>query len=72
MWTRQNASGYLKKELILIKYKIVSTMVEQLNKEEADETLQQLQLQNPDKKLEVQQYNWSDVEKRLGRDPDLH
>ncbi len=56
----------------MIKYKIVSTMVEYLDKEEADETLQQLQLQNPDKKLEVQQYNWSDVEKRLGRDPDLH
>ena len=47
-------------------------MVEQLNKEEADETLHQLRMQNPDKKLEVQQYNWSAEEKRLGRDPDLH
>ena len=27
---------------------------------------------NPDKKLEVIRYNWSTVEKRLGRDPDLH
>jgi len=54
------------------KYKIVSTMVEHLDKGEADETLRQLQLQNPDKKLEVLRYNWSTVEKRYGRDPDLH
>lgn len=54
------------------KYKIVSTMAEHLDKEEADSVLQQLQVQNPDKKLEVLKYNWSTVEKRLGRDPDLH
>jgi hypothetical protein len=54
------------------KYKIVSTMVEHLEKDEADEVLHQLQMQNPDKKLEVLKYNWSTVEKRLGRDPDLH
>ena len=60
------------KELIMEKYKIVSTMVEHLDKGEADETLRQLQLQNPDKKLEVLRYNWSTVEKRYGRDPDLH
>ena len=54
------------------KYKIVSTMVEHLEKDEADEVLQQLKMQNPDKKLEVLRYNWSTVEKRLGRDPDLH
>jgi len=56
----------------LEKYKIVSTMVEHLEKDEADEVLQQLKMQNPDKKLEVLRYNWSTVEKRLGRDPDLH
>lgn len=54
------------------KYKIVSTMVDHLDKEEADTVLQQMKLQNPDKKLEVLKYNWSAVEKRLGRDPDLH
>ena len=47
-------------------------MVEQLDKDEANEVLQQLKMQNPDKQLEVLKYNWSDVEKRLGRDPDLH
>jgi hypothetical protein len=47
-------------------------MVEQLDKEEADLVLQQLQLQNPDQKLEILKYNWSHLEKRLGRDPDLH
>jgi len=47
-------------------------MVEHLEKDEADEVLQQLKMQNPDKKLEVLRYNWSTVEKRLGRDPDLH
>ena len=56
----------------MIKYKIVSTMVEQLDKEEADSVLQQLQLQNPDQKFEILKYNWSPEEKRLGRDPDLH
>ena len=54
------------------KYKIVSTMVEHLEKDEADEVLHQLQMQNPDKKFEVLRYNWSTVEKRYGRDPDLH
>ena len=54
------------------KYKIVSTEVELLNKEEAAEVLQQLQQMNPSKKLEVQKYNCSAEEKRLGRDPDLH
>jgi len=56
----------------LEKYKIVSTVVDHLNKNEADEVLQQMKLQNPDKKLEVLKYNWSAVEKRYGRDPDLH
>lgn len=54
------------------KYKIVSTMVEHLDKEEAEQVLHQLQLQNPDQKLEVLRYNWSTEGKRLGRDPDLH
>jgi hypothetical protein len=57
------------------KYKIVSTistMVEHLDEEVVEETLRLLQDQNPDKKLEVLKYNWSTVEKRLGRDPDLH
>jgi len=56
----------------MIKYKIVSTVVEQLDKEEADLVLQQLQMQNPDQKLEILKYNWSHLEKRMGRDPDLH
>lgn len=54
------------------KYRIVSTLVDALNKEEALEVLQQMKMQNPESKLEVLKYNWSDVEKRLGRDPDLH
>lgn len=54
------------------KYKIVSMMVEHLDKEVAEETLRLLQDQNPDKQLELLKYNWSVEEKRLGRDPDLH
>ncbi len=54
------------------KYKIVSTMIEHLDKDEAASVLLQLQTENPGKKLEVQKYNWSPEEKRLGRDPDLH
>jgi len=54
------------------KYKIVSTVVDHLNKDEADEILQQMKLQNPEKELELLKYNWSTVGKRLGRDPDLH
>jgi len=56
----------------MIKYKIVSTVVEHLEKDKADEVLHQLQMQNPDQKFEILKYNWSTVEKRLGRDPDLH
>ena len=60
------------KELILIKYKIINTLAEHLDKEDAKEALYHMQLLNPGKKLEIQEYNWSDLEKRLGRDPDLH
>jgi len=27
---------------------------------------------NPDTQYEIVEYNWSHVEKRMGRDPDLH
>ena len=54
------------------KYKIISTMIEHLDKDEAASVLLQLQTENPGKKLEVQKYNWSPEAKRLGRDPDLH
>jgi hypothetical protein len=43
----------------MIKYKIVSTVVEHLDEEVVEETLRLLQDQNPDKKLEVLKYNWS-------------
>ena len=56
----------------MIKYKIIDTLAEHLDNQDAEETLHHMQLLNPDKKLEIQEYNWSDVEKRLGRDPDLH
>ena len=46
--------------------------MEHLSKDEAAEVLLQMQQMNPSKKLEVQKYNWSSEEKRLGRDPDLH
>jgi len=54
------------------KYKIVSTVVDHLDKDEAEQVIHQLKLQNPDQKLEVLRYNWSTEGKRLGRDPDLH
>ena len=56
----------------MIKYKIIDTLAEHLDKQDAEETLHHMQQLNPDKKLEIQEYNRSDVEKRLGRDPDLH
>ena len=53
------------------KYKIVSTMIEHLDKDEAASVLLQLQTENPGKKLEVQKYNWSPEEKRLRPRPRL-
>ncbi|MEK9698421.1 MAG: hypothetical protein VW270_21805 [Candidatus Poseidoniales archaeon] len=54
------------------KYKIVSILVDALNKEEVEETLAQMKQQQPELQLDVLKYNWSTVEKRYGRDPDLH
>ena len=54
------------------KYKIVSVLVDALNKEEVEETLAQMRQRHPEVQLDVLKYNWSTVEKRYGRDPDLH
>ena len=56
----------------MIKYKIIDTLAEHLDKQDAEETLHHMQLLNLDRKLEIQEYNWSAEQKRLGRDPDLH
>ena len=41
----------------MIKYKIIDTLAEHLDKQDAEETLHHMQLLNPDKKLEIQEYN---------------
>ena len=43
-----------------------------MDEEETMLSLAILQQQNPTIAYEVEKYNWSHLENRLGRDPDLH
>ena len=58
----------------MIKYRIFSkeTVVDNMDEEESMLSLAILQQQNPTIEYEVEKYNWSHLENRLGRDPDLH
>ena len=54
------------------KYRIIQRdiLCEALEKNEALETLQMFQLNTPDKKYEIEEYD--PEANRIGRDPDLH
>ena len=43
-----------------------------MDQEEAATCIAILRQNNPDILYDIEEYNWSHVEKRLGRDPDLH
>ena len=58
----------------MIRYRIFSkeVVVDNMDEEESMLSLAILQQQNPTIAYEVEKYNWSHLENRLGRDPDLH
>jgi hypothetical protein len=58
----------------MIKYRIFSKeiIVNNIDQEEALTSVEMLRQNNPDILYNIEEYNWSHVEKRLGRDPDLH
>jgi hypothetical protein len=58
----------------MIKYRIFSKeiIVNNIDQEEALTSVEMLRQNNPDTLYGIEEYNWSHVEKRLGRDPDLH
>jgi|TARA_B110000240_G_C13047613_1_gene261924 hypothetical protein len=58
----------------MIKYRIFSKeiIVNNIDQEEASTIVEMLRQNNPDTLYDIEEYNWSHVEKRLGRDPDLH
>ncbi len=58
----------------MIKYRIFSKeiIVNNIDQEEASAIVEMLRQNNPDTLYDIEEYNWSHVEKRMGRDPDLH
>ena len=58
----------------MIKYRVFKKeiVVDSMDEEESMLSLAILQQQNPTIEYEVEKYNWSHLENRLGRDPDLH
>ena len=58
----------------MIKYRIFSKEViaDNMDQEEALTCVEMLRQNNPETQYDIEEYNWSHVEKRLGRDPDLH
>ena len=58
----------------MIKYRIFSKeiIVNNIDQEEASTIVEMLRQNNPDTLYDIEEYNWSHVEKRMGRDPDLH
>jgi hypothetical protein len=58
----------------MIKYRIFSKeiIVNNMDQEEALTCVEMLRQNNPETQYDIEEYNWSHVEKRLGRDPDLH
>ena len=58
----------------MLKYRVIKKeiLTEGLEQEEALTCVEMLRQNNPDILYDIEEYNWSHVEKRLGRDPDLH
>jgi|TARA_R110000823_G_scaffold14801_3_gene48654 hypothetical protein len=58
----------------MLKYRVIKKeiLTEGLEQEEALACVEMLRQNNPDILYNIEEYNWSHVEKRLGRDPDLH
>ncbi len=58
----------------MIKYRIFSKeiIVNNMDQEEALTCVEMLRQNNPETQYDIEEYNWSHVEKRMGRDPDLH
>jgi len=58
----------------MLKYRVIKKeiLTEGLEQEEALTCVEMLRQNNPDILYKIEEYNWSHVEKRLGRDPDLH
>ena len=58
----------------MLKYRVIKKeiLTEGLEQEEALTCVEMLRQNNPDILYNIEEYNWSRVEKRLGRDPDLH
>ena len=58
----------------MIKDRIFSkeTVVDNMDEDQVSACIDILRLNNPDIIYDVEKYNWSHIEKRMGRDPDLH
>ena len=58
----------------MLKYRVLKKeiLTEGLEQEEALTCVEMLRQNNPDILYNIEEYNWSHVEKRMGRDPDLH
>ena len=58
----------------MLKYRVIKKeiLTEGLEQEEALACVEMLRQNNPDTLYDIEEYNWSHVEKRMGRDPDLH
>ena len=56
------------------KYRIIlkDILCDGMDETEAREALQMFQSTTPDKKYEIEEYNFDPAGHRLGRDPDLH
>ena len=56
------------------KYRIIQKdiLCDGMEENEALEAIQMLQSTNPDKKYEIEVYNFNPSPNRMGRDPDLH
>ena len=58
----------------MIRYRVFSkeVVVDNMDEEVALTCMSMLQQQNPSIQYNIEAYTWSHVEKRMGRDPDLH
>ena len=56
------------------KYRIIlkDILCDGMDETEAREALQMFQSTTPDKKYEIEEYNFDHLANRMGRDPDLH
>ena len=58
----------------MIKYRIFSkeTVVDNMDEDQVTTCIDILRTANPNIIYDFEKYNWSSVEKRMGRDTDLH